>query len=52
MRLAMEGPDHSNVYLKIALGVSIAAHVVLLSVKFVYPELKKLSNSPPIDVIR
>ena len=51
MRLAMEGPDRSNVYLKIALGASIAAHAVLLSVKFVYPELKKLSNSLPIDVI-
>ena len=51
MRLAMEGPDRSNVYLKLALGVSVAAHVVLLSVKFVYPELKKLSNTVPIDVI-
>lgn len=51
MRMAMEGPDRSNVYLKIALGASIAAHAVLLSVKFVYPELKKLSNSLPIDVI-
>lgn len=51
MRLAMVGPDSSNAYLKIALGISIAAHAVLLSVKFVYPELKKLSNSLPIDVI-
>lgn len=51
MRLAMEGPDRSNVYLKLALGASVAAHLVLLSVKFVYPELKKLSNAVPIDVV-
>lgn len=46
-----EGPDRSGFYLKVALGVSIAAHAVLLSVKFVYPELKKLSGTMPLDVI-
>ena len=51
MRLAMEGPDRSNVYLKLALGVSVAAHVVLLSVKFVLSGAEKLSNTVPIDVI-
>ncbi|MBB5019335.1 protein TonB [Chitinivorax tropicus] len=45
------GPDRSDFYFKIALGISIAAHAVLLSVKFVYPELKKLSSTTPLDVI-
>lgn len=37
--------------LAIAIGVSIAVHAVVLSLKFTYPDAFKFRNAPPLEVV-